>query len=63
MRVITGNYLRVHQSPEANIPLSTFERYFKAINTPDIDFYVPYDDIRFTNDIYIRGKLDVMFES
>ena len=50
------------QNPRSNIPLSTFERYFKAINTPDSAFYVPDDDIAASNDMYIRGELDVMFE-
>ena len=40
-------------SPKANIKLSTFERYFKAISTPDSDFYVPDDDILFTNDMSV----------
>ena len=46
----------VSQRPKANIPLSTFERYFKAINMTDSDFYVPDNDILFTNDMYIRGS-------
>ena len=50
------------QSPKSNIPLSTFERFFKAINTPDSAFYVHGDDIVASNDMYIRGELDVMFE-
>ena len=50
------------QSSKSNIPLSSIERYFKAINTPDSDFYVPDDDILFTNDMYIRGETDVMFD-
>lgn len=49
-------------SPKSNIPLSDFERYFKAINTPDSHFYVPDEDIVFTNDMYIRGEIEVMFE-
>ena len=44
------------QSPKANIPLSTFERYFKAINTPDSVFYL------FINGVYIRGELGMMYE-
>ena len=50
------------QNPRSNIPLSTFERYFKAINTPDSAFTVPDDDIVASNDMYIRRELDVMFE-
>ena len=41
------------QSPKSNIPLSTFERYSKATNTPDSAFYVPDDDIVASNDMYI----------
>ena len=33
-----------------------------AINTPGIAFYVPDDDIVASNDMFIRGELDVMFE-
>ena len=49
------------QSSKLNIQLSTFECYFKAINTPDCDLYAPDDDILFTNYVYIRGEIDVMF--
>ena len=46
------------QSPKSNIPLSKFERYFKAINTLDIAFFVADDDIVASNDMCIRGELD-----
>ena len=44
-----------------NIPLTNFERYFKAVNNPDSDFYVVDKEIILSNDHYIRGELDVMF--
>ena len=50
------------QSPKSNISLSTFERYFKATNTRDSAVYELDDDIFASNDMYIRGELDVMFE-
>ena len=36
----------------ANIPLSSFERYFKAINNPSDPFYTPDEDVIFFNDRY-----------
>ena len=45
-----------------NIPLTSFERYFKAVNNPDSDFYVAVEDIILSNDHYIRDELDAMFE-
>ena len=53
---------RVSQNAKPNIQLSTFERYFKAVNSPVSQFYVPDDDIVLMNDRYIRGELDVMFD-
>lgn len=50
------------QTCKTNIPLSTFERYFRAINTPDSDFYVPDEDIIFSNERYIRGEYEEMFD-
>ena len=52
-------YLRVLKQIYHCPPLSDT---FKAISTPDSVFYVPGGDILFTNDIYIRGELDVMFD-
>ena len=46
----------------ANIPLTTFERYFKAVNNPDSEFYVADEDVLLSNDRYIREELDIMFE-
>ena len=45
-----------------NIPLASFERYFKAVNNTDSDFYVADEEIILSNDHYIRSELDVMFE-
>lgn len=49
-------------SGRANIPLTDFERYFKAVNNPDSDFYVADEDIILSNDRYIRGEMEVIFE-
>ena len=63
MHVITGNYLRVHlRAPNQIYLYQHLSDIFEAINTPDSAFYVPDDDIVASNDMYIRGELDVMFE-
>ena len=64
MCVITGNYLRVYLRVLKQMyhcpPLSDTLRL--SIRRIVIYFYVPDDDILFTNDMYIRGELDVMFD-
>ena len=45
-----------------NIPLTTFERYFKADNNPDSAFYVADEDVLLSNDRYVREELHIMFE-
>lgn len=46
----------------ANIPLSSFERYFKAINNPSDPFYIPDEDVIFFNDRYEKNEFNIMFD-
>lgn len=46
----------------ANIPLSSFERYFKAINNPSDPFYTPDEDVIFFNDRYEKNEFSIMFD-
>ncbi len=47
--------------PKANIHMSDFERYFKAINSPDSPFFIPDEDVVNFNNTYINGELQIMF--
>ena len=46
----------------SNIPLTSFEKYFKAINNPTEPFYSPDEDILFFNERYERNEFNIMFE-
>ena len=46
----------------ANIPLTAFEQYFKAINNPIDPFYIPDEDIICFNEQYEQNEFDIMFE-
>lgn len=46
----------------ANIPLTTFEQYFKAINNPFDPFYSPDEDILYFNERYENNEFNIMFE-
>ena len=46
----------------ANIPLSVFEHYFKAINNPEDPFYAPDEDILFFNERYENNEFEIIFE-
>ena len=39
----------------ANIPLTTFKRYFKEVNNPDSELYVADEDVLLSNDRYNTG--------
>ena len=39
----------------ANIPLSSFEQYFKSVNNPDDPFYTPDEDILHFNERYAEN--------
>ena len=44
-----------------NIPLSSFEQYFKAVNNPDDHFYTPDDDVLFLmNDMKTMNSLSYL---
>ena len=45
-----------------NIPLTAFEQYFKAINNPTDQFYIPVENIIFFNERYEQIEFDIMFE-
>ena len=45
-----------------NIPLSSFEQYFKAVNNPDDHFYTPDEDVLFFNERYENNEFTVIFE-
>ena len=46
----------------SNIPLTSFEKYFKVINNPTEPFYSPDEDILFFNERYERNEFNIMFE-
>ena len=45
----------------ANIPLSSFEQYFKSVNNPDDPFYTPDEDILHFNERYAENEFNIMF--
>ena len=45
----------------ANIALSSFERYFKAVNNPSDPFYASDEDILYFNERYVNNEFSVMF--
>ena len=46
----------------SNIQLSTFERYFNAINNPSDPFYRPDEDIIYFNERYENEEFGIMFD-
>ncbi|MCG8034648.1 MAG: endonuclease/exonuclease/phosphatase family protein, partial [Candidatus Thiodiazotropha taylori] len=50
-----------HVKP-ANIALSSFEEYFKAVNNPADPFYLPDEDVIYFNERYVNNEFSVMFE-
>lgn len=50
-----------HVKP-ANIALSSFEEYFKAINNPADPFFAPDEDILYFNERYVNDEFSIMFE-
>ena len=50
-----------HVKP-ANIALSSFEAYFKAVNNPTDPFYTPGEDVVFFNERYVNNEFSIMFE-
>ena len=50
-----------HVKP-ANIALSSFEEYFKAINNPPDPFFAPDEDILYFNERYVNDEFSIMFE-
>ena len=58
------NLLKEHAAgvKPANIPLTSFEKYFKAINNPLDPFYSPDEDILFFNERYENNEFNIMFE-
>lgn len=46
----------------ANIPLTVFEQYFKAINNPVDPFYSPDEDILHFNERYENNEFEIIFE-
>ena len=45
----------------ANIPLSSFEQYFKSVNNPDDPFYTADEDILHFNERYAENEFNIMF--
>ena len=45
----------------ANIPLSSFEKYFKSVNNPNDPFYTPNEDIVHFNERYAENEFNIMF--
>ena len=50
-----------HVKP-ANIPISSFEQYFRSINYPLDPFYSPDEDVVFFNERYANDEFNIMFE-
>lgn len=46
----------------ANIQLSNFEQYFKAINNPTDPFFSPDEDILYFNERYEKDEFNIMFD-
>ena len=46
----------------ANIALSVFEKYFRAVNNPSDPFYTPDEDILYFNERYVNNEFVIMFE-
>ena len=49
-----------HVKP-ANIPLSSFEEYFKSVNNPSDPFYAPDEDVIHFNERYVNDEFCIMF--
>ena len=45
-----------------NVPLSSFEQYFKAVNNPSDPFFAPDEDVLYFNERYETNEFAVMFE-
>ena len=45
----------------SNIPLTSFENYFKAINNSTDPFYTPDEDVLFFNERYENKEFNIMF--
>ena len=45
-----------------DIPLSSFEQYFKAVNNPDDPFFTTDEDILYFKERYEQNEFNVMFE-
>ena len=46
----------------ANIPLSTFEKYFKSINNPSDTFFSPDEDVLHFIERYEKDEFNIMFD-
>ena len=46
----------------ANIALSVYEEYFRAVNNPSDPFYTPDEDILYFNERYVNNEFVIMFE-
>ena len=46
----------------ANIPLSHFEDYFRAVNNPDDPFFTPDEDVLYFNERFEENEFLVMFD-
>ena len=50
-----------HVKP-ANIPLSSFEAYFNAVNNPNDPFFTPDEDVIYFNERYVQTEFSIMFD-
>ena len=50
-----------HVKP-ANIALSSFEEYFKAVNNPPDRVFTPDEDVIHFNERYVNNEFLIMFE-
>ena len=47
---------------KSNIQMSAFEQYFKSVNNPESQFFIPDEDVLFFLDRYEQGDFNIMFE-
>ena len=44
------------------VPLSTFEQYFRVVNNPADQFYIPDEDVLYFNERYEKNEFSIIFE-
>ena len=50
-----------HVKPK-NIPMSSFEEYFKVVNNPTNPFFASGEDVLYINERYVNNQFSIMFD-